>query len=109
MRESRGRGSRRVGRVGTGSLNVTHGAMVVIVVALVRVRARHVVRRQTSGVTTRRGHAVAVVRVMSRAAVDVLALNLGRRLGEHRNITRAVVVVVLHRVGSGKRGVGMRR
>lgn len=101
MREGRRRGRCRVRRVGTGSLDVTHSAVVVIVVALVRVRTRHVVRGQTSRVTARRRHAVAVVGVVPGAAMDVLAFNLSGRLGEHRNVARAVVVVVLHGVRSG--------
>lgn len=104
----RGRG--RVGRVGSRSLDVADGTVVVvIVVVLVGVGPRHVVGREASRVAAR-VHAGAVVGVMAGAVAVavVLALDLVSSLCQHGDVAVAVVVVN-RRLGRGKRGKRVRR
>lgn len=113
MGEGGRRGCGRVGRVGAGALDVTNGAVVVVVAVVVaRVGSGHVVGTQTGRVAAR-VQAVAVVGVVaSRVAVGVahvLALNLVSGLGEHRDVAAAVVVVTRTLVRRGEGGVRVRR
>lgn len=90
----------------------------VIVGLVTGVSSRHVVGGQGREVTSRAVHSMAVVRVVARVVVgrssEALSLdlgNLGGRLGQHGNVTTAVVVnsgvgESKSRVRVGRRDIG---